>query len=94
MPFIEEIEHYPVKPVTIEREAFDMVIIEGVRYSGEYFRQFGHPDVNALYAVRKKGEIVFLETIHNLDEAKNFFDSPHPDPLPKGEGVEGDEHAI
>jgi hypothetical protein len=36
--FIQEVEHVAVEPVRIEREHNDVIVIEGVRYGGDFFR--------------------------------------------------------
>lgn len=67
--------HEPKKPVTVEREHPDRLVIEGVLYDGDYFREFGHPDTDVLYAVRKDAEgAVCLTLIRSIEEAKEFFE--------------------
>ena len=69
---IKPVAHQP-KPVTLERDVNDVVIIEGVRYSGEYFRILAFPNPNMLYAIRRDGDQVWLTEIHNPGEAQDFF---------------------
>jgi len=38
--FIQEIQHLGVKPVSVEREAEDMLVINGIRFTGDFFREF------------------------------------------------------
>jgi len=75
--FIKQEIHRP-KPVTIERDVNDVIVIEGVRYHGDLFRAFSLPESDVLYSVRRdEDDVVRLTVIRNLDEAKEFFD-PHP----------------
>ena len=73
--FIQEVEHVAVEPVRIEREHNDVIVIEGVRYAGDYFRTMAVPDADVLYAVRRDDEdrVVFT-VIRNVEEAEAFFD--------------------
>ena len=73
--FIKEVEHVAVEPVRIEREHNDVIVIEGVRYAGDYFRTMAVPDADVLYAVRRDDEdrVVFT-VIRNVEEAEAFFD--------------------
>jgi len=63
------------KPITIERDDFrDRVIIEGVMFSGDYFRTMAHPSADYLYAIRVGDDgIIWLTEIHNAGEAEGFF---------------------
>lgn len=40
--YIRQVAHQP-NPVSIEREEGDVIVIEGVRYSGDYFRAASIP---------------------------------------------------
>jgi len=71
--FIEEIEHEAKKPVSIEREPNDVVVIEGVRYAAELFRVLANPDAGLLYAFQRDGDQVIATVIHNAKEAFTFF---------------------
>jgi len=73
--FIQEVAHVAVEPVRIEREHNDVIVIEGVRYAGDYFRTMAVPDADVLYAVRRDDEdrVVFT-VIRNVEEAEAFFD--------------------
>lgn len=90
--FIQEVEHVAVEPVRIERDANDVVIVEGVRYSGEYFRTLAVPNTDVLYAIRRDGEQVWLTVIRNVVEARTFFEGLDVTLTPslslKGEGEE------
>jgi hypothetical protein len=66
--------HQVKKPVSIERELPDWVIIEGVRYDGDYFRTYAHPDTDVLYAVRNEDDVVRSTVIRNVEEAMKFFE--------------------
>jgi hypothetical protein len=71
----QELPHEPKKPVSVEREHPDRLVIEGVTYDGDYFREMGHPDTDVLYAVRKDSEgVVCLTVIRSVEEAKEFFE--------------------
>ena len=72
--FIQEVEHEPKRPVSIEREPNDVVVIEGVRYAAELFRVFANPDLNLLYALRREDDQVVVKIIRNANEADAFFD--------------------
>lgn len=75
MPFIQYREHVSVKPVSIERDANDVVIIEGVRYAGELFRTFAEPSDTVLYAMRRDADgTVRIVTVSNVEEARTFFE--------------------
>jgi len=71
--FIEPVEHQAKKPVSIERDANDVIIVEGVRYSGDFFRTMAYPDPKYLYAIRRDGKQVIVTTIHNQQEAQGYF---------------------
>jgi hypothetical protein len=75
MNFIKTLPHDVKKPVSIEREAGDVIVIEGVRYAGDYFRMFGAPDPDVLYAVQRleKG-CVEMTIITCVEEAIDFFE--------------------
>ena len=72
--FIQEVEHVAVEPVRIEREHNDEIVIEGVRYSGDYFRTLAVPNADVLYAIRRDDDQVWLTVIRNANEAEAFFD--------------------
>ena len=69
---IKQVAHQP-KPVNIEREAGDVIVIEGVRYSGGFFRTMALPDPDYLYALRREDDVVVATTIHTMQEAVTFF---------------------
>jgi len=71
---IKPFAHQP-KPVTLERDVNDVVIIEGVRYSGDYFRTMSAPNEDVLYAIHKgEDDVVRVTMIRDANEAENFFD--------------------
>ena len=86
----KEIQHNPIQPVKVERDGSDTLIIEGVKYAGDMFRMFALPDDEILYAIRRDGDMVWLTQVHNLDEAKKFFEEIG-DPLPNLPQM-GEEH--
>jgi len=71
---IQELPHVGVRPVSVEREHPDRLIIEGVRFSGDFFRTISYPDPNYLYAIRRDedGVVSFL-VITNVEGAQDFF---------------------
>jgi hypothetical protein len=71
--FVEEVEYEGRKPVSIEREAHDVVVIEGVRYAADIFRVLANPDANVLYTFERDGENVIATVIRNVGEATGFF---------------------
>jgi len=74
---IRQLPHVPAEPLKIEREFVhgrEIIVIEGVRYDAEYFRTFGYPETDCLYAVTRREEDVVLKTIRNRAEAAVFFD--------------------
>ena len=75
---IKPVAHQP-KPVSIERDVNDVVIIEGVRYAGKYFRMLAFPDRDMLYAIQRDGDRIILTTIRDANEAENFFDRVFPE---------------
>jgi hypothetical protein len=87
---IKQVVHEKKTPVRIERDFGDVIIIEGVKYAGDMFREFAIPNSDVLYAVRRdEFGSVALTTIRSLDEAKSFFD---PTPLPAASPQIGEEH--
>lgn len=70
---IQQVAHQP-KPVTIEQAENDVIIIEGVRYSADFFRVHAYPNDKYLYAIRRDGDVVSLTAIHNANDAEHFFD--------------------
>lgn len=71
--FIRQAEHEGKRPVRVERDFPDVLVIEGVRWAGEIFRTFSEPDDKYLYSLRREGDQVILVTVHNEEEAKAFF---------------------
>lgn len=71
--FIQEVEHESKRPVSIEREPNDVVVIEGVRYAAELFRVFANPDANLLYALQRHDDQVVVTLIRNPQDALSFF---------------------
>lgn len=88
---IQEVQYKPRKPVEITREHPDTIVIEGVRYAADYFRQFACPEADVLYAVRRDGDQVWLTTIRNTEEATRFFEE-----ITGGESLPSEEqdHAL
>jgi hypothetical protein len=74
MQFIRTVEHQRKKPVTVERDVNDVLVIEGVRYAGDLFRTFAEPDDRYLYAMRRDGDTVVLVTVRDVDDARKFFE--------------------
>ena len=61
--------------VRVARVHPDRLLIEGVLYDGDYFREFGHPDTDVLYMVQKDADgCVRLTLIRSVEEAKEFFE--------------------
>jgi hypothetical protein len=74
---IKEIPHQPNQPLSIERDwsnGHEVIIIEGVRYDADYFRQFSHPETDVLYAVERMDDFVKLTVIQTAEQAKEFFE--------------------
>jgi hypothetical protein len=88
---IKTVAHEKKTPVRIERDYNDVIIIEGVKYAGDLFREFTMPNSDVLYAIQRdaNGSVV-LTTIKSADEAKTFFEerSSHQDV------IEGDQNAV
>lgn len=78
MSSVQAVTYMPNPPLRIERdytvEGREMIIIEGVRYDADLLRAFGNPAPDALYAVRREEDRVWLTVIRNGDEARQFFD--------------------
>jgi len=72
--FIKQAVHQRKRPVTVERDVDDVLVIEGVRYAGDLFRTFAEPDDRYLFAMRREGNTVVLVTVRDVDEAKKFFE--------------------
>ena len=73
--FIKPLPYVGRKPVSIERDGGDVVIIEGVRFDGDFFRTFGAPSMEVLYEMRRLEDgCVVLTVIKNTEEAKAFFE--------------------
>jgi hypothetical protein len=75
MSFIKEFPHVEKKPVSVERELPDILVIEGVRYAGDLFRTLTDPNDSVLYAIRKDEDgVLRVIVIHNALEAMSFFE--------------------
>lgn len=73
--FMQEVEHEPKKPVSIARDGKDGVIIEGIRFSGDYFRTLKYPKPDVLYAIHSEPDSTITFTVvRNENEAAQFFD--------------------
>jgi hypothetical protein len=72
--FIKKIPHNPIEPVRVERDGTDSLIVEGVRFDGDFFRTLAYPSPYYLYAIRRDGEQVVLTVIHNKEESDKFFE--------------------
>lgn len=71
---VKQVAHQAVRPVSIERDIPDIVVIEGVRYAGDLFRRFSMPESDVLYAVRRDDQgSVTLTVIRNIEQAEHFF---------------------
>ena len=47
------------RPVSLEREENDVVVIEGIRFDGEFFRQLAYFESNVLFRIRRiDGEVI------------------------------------
>lgn len=72
---IRQVEHQRRKPVSVERVDGDILLIEGVRYACDLFREFSSPSDNVLYAIERGDDgVVKLTTVRNAAEAEHFFD--------------------
>jgi hypothetical protein len=60
---IQSMPYQPRKHVSIEREPNDIVVIEGIRYQGDFFRMLADPDPNVVYRIRREDDAVFFEVI-------------------------------
>ena len=73
--FIKQVKHQIQPPISIEREEGDVINIEGVRYEADYFRTFGAPDTEILYAVQRLEDgCIKLTMINSAEEAIAFFE--------------------
>lgn len=73
--FIKQAEHQAKRPVKVERDVPDILVIEDVRYAGELFRTFANPDDKLLYAMLKdEGGVVRIISVSNVEEARIFFE--------------------
>lgn len=71
--FIKPLPHVSVEPVSVVREHPDVLVIEGVRYAGDFFRQNAYPETDVLYSIRRDGDQVWMTVIHNAEQAQKFF---------------------
>ena len=72
---IKEVQHVGKRPISIVREEGDVIVIEGVKYDANYFRAFGAPETDVLYAVQRIDDgCVKLTLITDVEEAKKFFE--------------------
>lgn len=86
--FIKQVTHQPKEPVRIEREHNDVIVIEGVRYDGDYFREFGYPNTDILYSVQRDDEgVVRLTMIRTPEEAVQFFSEEQGAPAEDNDGL-------
>jgi hypothetical protein len=97
--FIKEVKHQAKEPVRIEREENDVVSIEGVKYAGDYFREFGAPDTDVLYAVMRDSDgVVRLTLVRTAEEAIEFFNEQEDCFAAKNKSAAcndiGDKHAV
>ena len=85
--FIKQLPHISKEPVSVVREHPDRLVIDGVRYDGDYFRTFAHPETDVLYAVRRDEDgVVCLTVIDCLEKAVEFFNEiGQGDPAPTEE---------
>jgi len=73
--FIKPLAHVSKQPVSVERVHPDRILIEGVLFDGDYFREIGYPKTDVLYMVRKDLDgCVCLTVIRDEFEAKKFFE--------------------
>lgn len=79
--FIQEVKHTAVEPVTVMRDVNDVLIIEGVRYGGDFFRMMAVPSDDVLYAIQRDGDQVIATMMRNVEEAKQFFEAASATPL-------------
>lgn len=57
---IKALDYEARKPVSVEREHPDRLIIEGVRFSGDFFRSLALPSAEYLYVLRRDDDTVIL----------------------------------
>jgi hypothetical protein len=62
--FITQVQHNPVQPVSVVRESDDVLVIEGVRFSGNFFRAFAEEQE------RRRWIGQLIRTVH---DAVEFF---------------------
>ena len=83
----------PESPLRIERDwsaGHEIIVIEGVRYDADYFRTFGYPQTDVLYAIVRDEDCVMLTVIGTPEQAEEFFSEiGRGDPAPTE-----DENAI
>jgi hypothetical protein len=72
--YIKPVAHQAKRPVTIERDVNDVIVIEGVKYAGDLFRCFAMPGSGVLYAAQNDGDSVRLTMIRTVKEAMEFFE--------------------
>ena len=66
--------HEPKRPVSLEREHPDIVVIEGVKYAGDVFRTLAFPGPDCLYFFQRNGDVVNIRLVQTIEEAESFFE--------------------
>jgi uncharacterized protein YhbP (UPF0306 family) len=62
--FIQQVQHNPIQPISVVRENDDVLVIEGVRFSGNFFRLFSEEQE------RRRWKAPLVRTVH---DAVQFF---------------------
>lgn len=82
-PPIKLMVHTPEPPLRIERDydedGREFILIEGVRYEAEYFRQFSYPETDVLYQIARMEDFVRLVIVETREQAQEFFDEVERD---------------
>lgn len=60
---IKQVPHQPVRPVSVERTFPDGLMIEGIQFSGDFFRTFADPDPEKLYRIVRDGDVIKIEVV-------------------------------
>lgn len=80
---IKALPHVTNPPLCIERDydaaGNEVIVIEGVRYAADYFREFSHPETNVLYQVARVEDVVCLTVVETCEQAAEFFDEVEND---------------
>lgn len=54
----KQIQHNPIEPVSVMREGDDAIVVQGVKFTGDFFRAFAAEK-------EKRGKAPIIRTLHD-----------------------------